>query len=81
MSNHIFWLSSYPKSGNTLTRLIVAALFFSKDGFVNLDLIKYISNYESTRNLNFIKENNYDDFRKLNKLEILSEYYLESQSK
>ena len=58
MSNHIFWLSSYPKSGNTLTRLIIAALFFSKEGFVNLDLIKYISNYESTRNLNFINVEN-----------------------
>ena len=81
MSNHIFWLSSYPKSGNTLMRLILSALFFSKDGLVNLDLIKYISNYESTRNLNFIKDKNYDDFTQLNKLEILSKYYLNSQSK
>ncbi|MBD1147937.1 sulfotransferase domain-containing protein [Pelagibacterales bacterium SAG-MED31] len=81
MSNHIFWLCSYPKSGNTLIRLIIAALFFTKDGVVNLDLIKYISNFESTRNLNFIKDKNKNDFNNLNKLEILSKYLIESQSK
>ena len=62
MTKHIFWLASYPKSGNTLTRLILAALFFSKEGRISLDLIKYISNYESTRNLNFIKKININDF-------------------
>ena len=33
MSKHIFWISSYPKSGNTLVRAMISALFFSKDGF------------------------------------------------
>ena len=32
MSKHIFWISSYPKSGNTLVRAIISALFFSKNG-------------------------------------------------
>jgi len=81
MSNHIFWLSSYPKSGNTIVRLIIAALFFSKDGVVNLDLIKYISNFENTSNLNFIKYKNNNDFNNLDKLEILSKYLILSQSK
>ena len=81
MTKHIFWLASYPKSGNTLTRLILAALFFSKEGRISLDLIKYISNYESTRNLNFIKKININDFNSLNKLEILSKYSTQTQRK
>ena len=81
MTKHIFWLASYPKSGNTLTRLILAALFFSKEGRISLDLIKHISNYESTRNLNFIKKININDFNSLNKLEILSKYSTQTQKK
>ena len=81
MSKHLFWLASYPKSGNTLTRLIIAALFFTKDGVVNIDVGKFISNFESTRNLNFIKSKSQSDFRNLDKLEILSKYFLQAQSK
>jgi len=36
------WLASYPKSGNTLTRALVASYFFSKDGNFNFNLIKNI---------------------------------------
>ena len=32
VSNHIFWLASYPKSGNTLLRSILISLFFTEDG-------------------------------------------------
>ena len=42
MSKHIFWISSYPKSGNTLVRAIVTSLFFSKDGRFNLKQLKQI---------------------------------------
>ena len=34
------WLASYPKSGNTLVRSMLAAYFFTKDGIYNFDLIK-----------------------------------------
>ena len=71
----------YPKSGNTLTRLILAALFFSREGNISLDLIRYISNYESTRNLNFIKKLNINDFNNLNKLEVLSKFSSQIQTK
>ena len=40
MSKHIFWISSYPKSGNTLVRAIICALFFSKDGKFQLNQLK-----------------------------------------
>ena len=36
------WLASYPKSGNTLVRSMIAAYFFSKDGNYNFELIKTI---------------------------------------
>ena len=31
----IFWLASYPKSGNTLLRSILGSYFFSQDGDFN----------------------------------------------
>jgi len=39
------WLASYPKSGNTLVRSLLASYFFSKDGVFNFDLIKNIKQF------------------------------------
>ena len=39
------WLASYPKSGNTLLRSMLAAYFFSEDGLYNFDLIKNIKQF------------------------------------
>jgi hypothetical protein len=39
------WLASYPKSGNTLVRSLLAAYFFSKDGIYNFDLIQNIKQF------------------------------------
>ena len=39
------WLASYPKSGNTLVRSMLAAYFFSDDGEYNFDLIKNIKQF------------------------------------
>ena len=39
------WLASYPKSGNTLVRSMLAAYFFSNDGEYNFDLIKNIKQF------------------------------------
>ena len=39
------WLASYPKSGNTLVRSMLAAYFFSKDGVYDFDLIKNIKQF------------------------------------
>jgi len=38
----ILWLASYPKSGNTLLRSLLATYFYSKDGDFNFDLLRYI---------------------------------------
>ena len=39
------WLASYPKSGNTLVRSMLAAYFFTKDGVYNFELIKNIKQF------------------------------------
>ena len=62
MSKHIFWIASYPKSGNTLLRAILSSLFFSKDGTFSFELINTIQGLENKWRLNFIKEENPKDF-------------------
>ena len=75
MSKHIFWISSYPKSGNTLIRAILTGLFFSNDGKVKFEDMRHIGLFETTRRLNFIKKINKDDFYKLGDLRVLSKYW------
>ena len=42
------WIASYPKSGNTLTRSMLASYFFSQDGIFNFDLIQNIKQFPKT---------------------------------
>jgi len=43
------WLASYPKSGNTLVRSMLASYFFSKDGIYNFNLIKNILQFPTSK--------------------------------
>ena len=43
------WLASYPKSGNTLVRSMIAAYFFSQDGNYNFELIKNINQFPNIK--------------------------------
>ncbi len=52
MTKHIFWVASYPKSGNTLLRAILSALFFSEKGLFSFDLLKKIVGFEEISRLN-----------------------------
>lgn len=52
MTKHIFWIASYPKSGNTLLRAILSALFFSDTGVFSFDLLKKIVGFEELSRLN-----------------------------
>ena len=81
MDKQIFWVASYPKSGNTLLRSILSSIFFSKDGLFNFKLLKNIPIIENTINLDFIKKNHSEDYEKIHKLEILSKYWKMIQSK
>ena len=63
----IIWIASYPKSGNTWVRSIIASLLYSNDGIFNFDKIKNITQFpekkffrdiiKSFKNFNDIKEN------------------------
>ena len=41
----ILWIASYPKSGNTFVRSMLASYFFSKDGSYDFSLIKNIKQF------------------------------------
>jgi hypothetical protein len=43
----IIWLASYPKSGNTWVRSIVAALMYTEDGIFSFDLLNQIKQFPS----------------------------------
>ena len=43
------WLASYPKSGNTLVRSLLASYFFSKDGIYNFSLIENIKQFPNIK--------------------------------
>ncbi len=81
MSKHIFWISSYPKSGNTLVRAIVSALFFTEDGVFRLEQLKHSTQFEKRDRLNLVKTINKNDFLKLDQLKVLSKYWQLLQEK
>ena len=41
----IFWIASYPKSGNTWLRTLISSYYYSKDGIFHHDLIKNIGQF------------------------------------
>ena len=45
----IIWLASYPKSGNTWLRSLLATYFFSNDGEFNFELLNKIDAYPGSR--------------------------------
>lgn len=81
MNKKIFWVASYPKSGNTWMRAVLSSLFFSNEGKFNFDLLNLIVNFETLKRFEFVKSINSDDFRKLNDLKIISKYWTEAQKK
>jgi len=70
----IIWLASYPKSGNTWLRSLLATYFFTRDGIFNFDLLKKIDQFPS---VNYFKK--YDD--KFNIPESTSKYWIKEQEK
>ena len=86
----IFWVSSYPRSGNTWLRLILCGLFFTKDGYLkNLDILKKIPKFDTLNNFQFIKEISMLDYNKIfqeneyneKTLITYSKYWIEAQKR
>ena len=81
MNKRIFWIASYPKSGNTWIRAIVSSLFFTKNGIFDFKLLPLIPTYEKAKIFDFVKKINLNDYHKLSKIEILSKYFIKSQER
>ena len=81
MTKHIFWLASYPKSGNTLLRAILSSLFFTENGVFNFKLLKSITNFEDTYFISKIKKLIGDDLGKLKNTTVFYKYLLKIQEK
>ena len=45
----IFWIASYPKSGNTWLRALLSSYFYSEDGIFNQNLLKNIDQFPEKR--------------------------------
>ena len=41
----IFWIASYPKSGNTWVRTLLSAYYYSQEGYFKQELLKYIGQF------------------------------------
>ena len=46
----IFWVASYPKSGNTWLRALLASYYYSKDGIFDQKLLKEIEQFPQKKN-------------------------------
>jgi hypothetical protein len=53
----IFWISSYPKSGNTWLRILLSSYYYTKDGFYDEAILKKIDQFPQKK---FFNEFNYD---------------------
>ena len=81
MNNQIFWLASYPKSGNTLLRSMLISLFFTKDGIFELKKAYQIEQFERTKHLERNKELFNNEFDKLRNIPTIYKYLDQLQSK
>ena len=62
----IFWIASYPKSGNTWLRTMISAYYYSKDGIFDQSLLKNIGQFPEKRHFvdfNYNQENVTDTTR------------------
>ena len=86
----MFWISSYPKSGNTWLRLILCGLFFSEDGTLNdFNLLNKITSFDSLVNFKFTKDISLNDFNLIfngteyneESVSTYSKYWIEAQKR
>ena len=76
----IIWLASYPKSGNTLVRSILASLIYSKDGNFNFNLLKKIDQYPQKKHFEGLTDK-YGNLLELSKFWVFSQNKLNADKK
>ena len=79
MNKKIIWVASYPKSGNTWMRSLLANLFYLKNNEFNFNILKKIVEFDRPDNYNFLVKKNKTEFNNLTKLEVISKYWLTAQ--
>ena len=70
----IFWIASYPKSGNTWLRALISSYYFSKTGVFSSDLLKNIGQFPEK---SFFKDFDYNK----NKITDTSRFWIKAQEK
>ena len=70
----IIWCASYPKSGNTWVRAIIASLIYSENGIFNFDMLRKVSLFPKR----FYFKDFIDDYSDLKKV---SQYWINAQKK
>ncbi len=75
----IFWVASFPKSGNSWVRAILISIFFTKNGEFDLSLYPKIKYFDKIENYNFVKDINIDDYNNLHKLSVIAKYWIKAQ--
>ena len=48
----IFWITSYPKSGNTWLRILLSSYYYTKDGFYDESVLKNIDQFPQKKFFN-----------------------------
>tara|TARA_B100002003_G_scaffold234029_1_gene247476 strand:+ start:333 stop:1178 length:846 start_codon:yes stop_codon:yes gene_type:complete len=79
MNKKIFWIASYPKSGNTWMRAIISSLFFTKDGIFDFKHLKSIRYFDRPENYKFVESIDTKDYEDLKNLKVISRYWTEAQ--
>ncbi len=70
----IIWIASYPKSGNTWVRSLLASYLYSNNGVFNFDLLKKIKQFPSKQYFEFFLK----DFKDIKKV---SDYWIAAQDR
>ena len=70
----IFWIASYPKSGNTWLRALLSSYFYSEDGTFSQDVLQNIAQFPEKR---FFIDFNYD----AKKVADTSKFWIKAQEK
>ena len=70
----IVWCASYPKSGNTWVKAIIASLLYSEDGIFNFEMLKKIGQFP-------VKKQFKDYIEDYSNLKKISEHWIKAQEK
>ena len=81
MQKKINWIVSYPKSGNTWVRAIIASFLFTTNGIFNFGLMKLIEQFEKKKWFDFLNTIDPKSANNLTDIKFVSKYWIEAQER